>query len=388
MKLEFLELKWAMTEKFREYLLGQRCVVFTDNNPLSHLNTAKLGATEQRWAAQLAAFDFELRYCSGRSNRNADALSQQGPSSQGELEQLLPGTSLTATVKQAGVTTGVGSQAAVTVLPNLAVDMQSLQKEDPVIGEALRFWWHGVPPSTEEHQQLPRAVVNLLRRWSHLGEQDGVLLRHVFRFDGGEEVLQVVLPPVLHHEVLTLLHQEHGHQGVERTTELVQQRCYWPGLTADVAQWCRECERCQAAKDTQLHPSSFIGHLLASMPNEILTIDFTVFKPTRSGLENVLVMMDVFTKYTMAVPTRDQRAETVAQVLVIEWFYKFGVPSQIHSDQGRNFESSLVQQLCALYKVEKSRTTPFHPAGNGQCDRFNRTLHNLLHALPVSRKMD
>lgn len=77
MKLEFLALKWAMTDKFREYLLGHKCVVFTDNNPLSHLSSAKLGATEQRWAAQLAAFDFEIKYRSGRSNKNADALSRQ-----------------------------------------------------------------------------------------------------------------------------------------------------------------------------------------------------------------------------------------------------------------------------------------------------------------------
>ncbi len=104
-------------------------MVFTDNNPLSHLTTAKLGATEQWWAAQLAAFDFELRYRSGRSNRNAVALSRQGPSSQGELEEVLPGTALPAIVRQAGEM-GVGSQAAVTALPGLAVDMQALQEED------------------------------------------------------------------------------------------------------------------------------------------------------------------------------------------------------------------------------------------------------------------
>lgn len=59
MKLELLALKWAMVEKFRKYLLGQ-CIVFTDNNTLSHLATAKLGATEQRWATELVAFDFLL----------------------------------------------------------------------------------------------------------------------------------------------------------------------------------------------------------------------------------------------------------------------------------------------------------------------------------------
>ncbi len=69
-----------------------------------------------------------------------------------------------------------------------------------------------------------------------MGKKDGVLHCRVFRSDGGEKVLQVVLPSLLHHKVLTLLHQEHGHQGVERTTELVRQRCYWPGLTLDVVQ--------------------------------------------------------------------------------------------------------------------------------------------------------
>ena len=68
MKLEFLALKWAVTEKFQEYLLGHNCVVYTDNNPLSHLQSAKLGAPEHRWAAELAVFNLEIKYRSGRSN--------------------------------------------------------------------------------------------------------------------------------------------------------------------------------------------------------------------------------------------------------------------------------------------------------------------------------
>lgn len=89
-----------------------------------------------------------------------------------------------------------------------------------------------------------------------------------------------------------------------------------------------------------------------------MALDFTVLEPSRSGVENVLVITDVFSKYTLAVPTRDQRAETVAQTLVTEWFYTFGVPSRLHSDQGRNFESLLIRQLCSLYDVQKSRTIP------------------------------
>ena len=94
MKLEILALKWAMTEKFREYLLGHRWIVYTDINPLSHLATAKLGTTEQRWAAQLASFDFEVKYRSGRSNRNADALSRQHSPGPLDMAAMLPGTPL------------------------------------------------------------------------------------------------------------------------------------------------------------------------------------------------------------------------------------------------------------------------------------------------------
>ncbi|KAL1251107.1 hypothetical protein QQF64_018903 [Cirrhinus molitorella] len=352
-----------MTEKFREYLLGHKCIVFTDNIPLSHLGSAKLGATEQRWAAQLAGFDFEIRYRPGKSNGNADALSRQPPVDSVEVGQLLPATVVPASVQQAVEREAVYqvTQAVLQVFPShSAADLKGLQEADPDIGRVLLFW---------------RRKLSQLRGASIVGEEQ-------------LNCAPSVGPPGRTKDILRWLHEEHGHQGVERTTELVRQRCYWPGMAGDVARWCRECERCQSAKDVQPDSSSFMGHLLASRPNEILAIDFTMLEPSSSGLENVLVMTDVFTKYTLAVPTQDQRAETVAQVLVVEWFCKFGVPGRIHSDQGRNFESLLIQQLCSLYKVEKSQTTPYHPAGNGQCERFNRTLHNLLRTLPPSRKRD
>lgn len=144
MKLEFLALKWAVTEKFQEYLLGHKCVVWTDNNPLSYLNTAKLGATEQRWAAQLSAFDFTIHYRSGRINVNVDSLSRQVHSTDdsSRLESLLPGTSLSESLQQhPDLRPTEVTQMATSVLPTYSTDyLVSLQQQDSVIGTFLRFW--------------------------------------------------------------------------------------------------------------------------------------------------------------------------------------------------------------------------------------------------------
>lgn len=223
MKLEFLGLKWAMTEKFREYLLGHKCIVFTDNNPLSYLQSSKLGATEHRWAAQLASFDFDIKYWSGRSNRNADALSRQHAPGSHQLSVSLLGTSVPISLQQelppALLTSA--TQSVVSVLPSHSVaDLRSLQEVDPLLKEVLVFWQRQSPPTSVERQQLPKSALALLRQWGRLVEKDGVLFRKVFRSDGGEEFLQLILPAALKQETLSQPHHEHGHQGIERTTEV------------------------------------------------------------------------------------------------------------------------------------------------------------------------
>ena len=127
-------------------------------------------------------------------------------------------------------------------------------------------------------------------------------------------------------------------------------------------------------------------HLVATKPNELVCMDFTHLEKSSDGIENILVITDAFIKWTGTILTKDQKAETVAKVLVKEWFYQYGVPKRLHSDQGRNFESKVIEQLCSMYGIEKYRTTPYHPQGNSVCERYNRTMHNILRTLGSEQK--
>ncbi|XP_041967264.1 uncharacterized protein K02A2.6-like [Alosa sapidissima] len=176
-------------------------------------------------------------------------------------------------------------------------------------------------------------VLELVRQWRRIREQEGILYREIQLPPARDFTLQLLLPKLLHREVLVSLHDNHGHQGVERTTELIRQRCYWPKMRQAIEQWCKQCERCTLAKGVVPTARSYSGHLLAAKPLEVLAIDFTCMEKASNGYENVLIVTDVFSKFTQAYPTINQQAETVAKVLTEKWFYSFGVPKRIHSDQ-------------------------------------------------------
>lgn len=89
-------------------------------------------------------------------------------------------------------------------------------------------------------------------------------------------------------------------------------------------------------------------------PLELVCIDYLSLEPDSKGTKNILVMTDHFTKYAVAVPTADQKARTMAKALWNNFFIHYGFPERLHSDQGRDFESALIKDLCVLLEIKKN----------------------------------
>ncbi|XP_038162776.1 uncharacterized protein LOC119797673 [Cyprinodon tularosa] len=218
-KLELLALKWAITEKFKDYLTGAKFTVFTDNNPVAHLQTAKLGAVEQRWVAQLASFDFEVKYRAGRENLNADALSR--------FPKVTTSTGYTVAAVIDADVEDMGSL-------ELGEDWQTLQGADPDIQQVRMYVEKGRAPNKTEQAVLGQPAKKLLKHWKRLCIHKGVLCRHVFDSYMCEPRFQIVCPGSKRQEVWRKCHEATAHAGVEKTLAHLRRHFFWPSMEKGV----------------------------------------------------------------------------------------------------------------------------------------------------------
>ncbi|KAL2077722.1 hypothetical protein ACEWY4_027226 [Coilia grayii] len=382
-KLELLAMKWALSEKFKDYLWGAKVVVVTDNNPLVHLQTAKLGAVEQRWVAQLANFDYQIKYRPGRENTNADVLSRIPTTG-------MPGLSVPTAAEDellVGVVNAPGAipEAAPTSWGWDPHRWQELQGKDADVSAVRDYRSQGALPRAAQRKAHTHTVRQLLGQWGKLFLCEGVLCRSVHDPVTFESVVQVVVPQGQVQSLLQAYHSQMGHQGQERTLSLLRRHFYWPRMDTAVSTFIRSCPRCLLFKTKQDAKAPLVP-ILPKAPLHIVAMDFLTLSRPTDRYQNILVVTDLFTKYAWAVPTTDQTATTTARALWTTVIQSFGCPETLHSDQGPNFESKVVQELCELYGCKKTHTTPYHPQGNGGCERFNQTLLSLLGTLEAEEQ--
>ena len=273
-------------------------------------------------------------------------------------------------------------------------DFQEQQEIDPEV-KVVKAWRESRDqcPSKEEQGPHSKDVKYWCGRWQQLEIKDG-LLQYRWEPEDPKGLVRyrIITPRSLRPTILTALHdlKAAGHMGINRTQDRAKKCAYiWPGMCGDVQRWIRCCQLCQQRKGPKHKKRAQLVTYQSGAPWERIAMDVAgPFPTTDKGNKYILVVQDYFTKWVEVHPMPDQTAETVATILVDNIIARFGCPRELHSDQGSNFESRVMKEVNRLLGVKKTRTTPYHPRGDGMVERHNRTLENMLSLWTNERQTD
>ena len=240
------------------------------------------------------------------------------------------------------------------------------------------------PISKEE--ALPWGNLEALYLWSNwedLATSNGSLYRKCKPSNRVNECWQAIVPKELRKEILYQLHDSSmsgGRFGVEKTLARIKQRFGWPSFKTGVEKHIANCDRYAAGSTAGIKGKAELRNF--SVHGAFRTMAADILGPVtlarKSRARYILVMSDSFTKYAVTVALQDMTAAKVANAIIDEWIMNFGAPHVIHTEQGVNFNSELMQDICRNLMIEKTRTTPYHPRGIGQVERNNRVIADTL----------
>ena len=384
-------------KQFRQYLYGRRITIRTDHGALRWLiNFRDPQGQMARWLQVLGEYDFTIIHRAGRSHGNADGLSRKACAQCGRVdlkEEPLKESQASeptehVTLKETGV-------RVVTAEPSITREkLRGAQMNDQTIRWVLEAREKSATrPGWDTLSPCPRAMKSYWLLWDQLQVKDGVLCRRWESDDGRQIQWKVVLPITYRKEIINELHggKSGGHLGLTKTMAKVRQRFYWAGMGADVRSAVRQCNACASKKSPARKRKAPLRQLIVGAPMERIALDMVGPLPeTVRGNRYILVVGDYFSKWVEAYPVPNEKATTVAEKLVEEFVCRFGVPDQLHSDQGRNFESEVFSEMCTTLGIEKTRTTPYNPKSDGMIERFNRTLLTMVSLMiePHKRQRD
>ena len=336
-------------DHFDTYLKGRQFTLCTDHRPLEKLGSVHK-KTLNRLQQMMLEYDFELRYKEGKENQVADFLSRN-------------------------------------VVATITEDRQQLrdmQRQDPQTNKVINFLKEGILPEAK------REAIWVRRFAENCFMEDDLIWYKLQTKTRERPVLWA--PPPVRTQILQAAHVtiEAGHGGPDRTADRVKQAYYWPGVIHHAQNFVKQCATCQAAK-ARLPPKAQLTTLpVTTAPNQRVHLDlYGPLRTSNAGNKMILVITDAFSKWTELVAIETKHAEVVARAFFERWICRFTAPITILTDQGREFDNKVMDELCRLWNIDRKRTSPFHPETNAQAERFNRTMTTYLNTtLENTRTLD
>ena len=383
-KIEFLALKWCVTEKFRDYLYGKEVIIYTDNNPLTYIlkKSTGLDATCQRWVSELEPYNFTIEYKPGVNNVVADSLSRIYDT---EEDNNLKEIQKWAKERCRGFEDkDVLPIAATTVLdtidyqPTVNFNWHTLQDTDHTISTLKKKILEQQPGETDNSPE----VKQLLKYEQNLTVYKDLL----YLRNPEDQQMRLVVPKLQQKEIVKIYHS-FGHFGITRTYKTLKVKFFWINMKNDVIETISECERCQKAKTPPTKNKGPLNHLITpKYPFHQLSIDFLSIDTRAKTKFKILTCIDEFTKFAFAIPVKTENAKRCAEALYQQIYTKFGIPTIVHSDRGATFMSNIMKELNLILHIKHTVTTAYRPQSNGTCERVNSTIIDRIRTLQPQEK--
>lgn len=192
---------------------------------------------------------------------------------------------------------------------------------------------------------------------------------------------RLFVPTISRPHLLKIAHDDilyGGHLGLKKTSRKLQD-FWWPGMHAAITQFVRSCDICQKTKNPRIPTPGLLHHMPLSRIFERLHLDLVGPKP-RSNSDNVYIItaIDAFSRFAFAKAVPDSKTDQIIKFLVEDIVAKHGLPLQITTDRGAQFESHAWEEFITKHEIRHQMTTPYHPSANGMDERFNASIQKLI----------
>ena len=373
-------------KKWRPYIDGTVCTAYTDHGPLQFLQTQKeLNSKQVRWLEFLQSFRPNIVYRPGLGNP-ADALTRL---------YWVHATACASVSHSHKKDNTCGCSPTVAALPPVALVKQRVMS----VGVANDSNFMLAPVQTEVFVSAYKAESDgfyndTTERLAQLEKQNIFKDVHGLFWHKTPKASRLCVPSSLVQQVLHYCHDDPfaGHLGYHKTLHLATSKYWWRSLRKDVADYCRTCSACQQNKVAPFREKTITPLSIPCGPFQSISMDFITHLPvTPSGHDSVLTIVDRFSKFVILIPcTETITGPKVADLLFNRLVPHYGVPLDFVSDRDSKFTSEFFVQWCSLLGIAQRMSSGFHPQTDGQTERTNRTIEQILrfYVLPDQSNWD